>query len=371
MRRYGRVRQLVVHIGPRKTGSTSIQRMLATCAAGLRAHGIHVAHTGSVPTNRGKHLPLAREAAQGGTAQWARLAEEVRVTDGARIVLSSEDFSNSGCRAPAAARIAALAARESLDVKIVAYVRPQWQILEAEYSQRVCGGRVSAPFPRFVAEQLLARENTILDYNLVFAPYREVFGDRVHVFPLESAAPPEGLLAHFLARIGAPIHLLDGKPARRANARRGAREIEVLRVLGNRMPKSAPAYRSTVPGLRAAIGDDAPFAGFAVDEIRAIEMRFAESNRRFAVTYGIDPAAALFRHADHGPAPRPNIAHWERFDAADRRRVRDHVRRELGFDLEGGAWHRALYVLQTRRVTLARRLRRGWRGNDKSDVRRP
>ena len=364
----------MVHIGPRKTGSTSIQRMLASCAAGLRAHGIHVAHAGSVPTDRDKHLPLAREAAQGGTAHWARLAKEVRATDGDRIVLSSEDFSNSGCRFPAAARIAALAARESLDVKIVAYVRPQWQILEAEYSQQDCGGRVSAPFARFVAEQLLARENTILDYNLVFAPYREVFGDRVHVFPLEPAAQPEGLLANFLARIGAPIHLLDGVPARRANARRGAKEIEVLRVLWNRMPKSAPSYRSTVPGLRAAIGDDAPFAGFAgfaVDEIRAIETRFAESNRRFAVTYGIDPAAALFRHADHGPGPRPNVSHWERFDAAERRRVRDHVRRELGFDLEGGAWHRALYVLRTWRASQSRRLRRTRHGNDRSDVHRP
>ena len=200
------MRQLIVHIGPRKTGSTTIQRLLLALSAPLRAQGIHIPVTGRIGANRFSHFPLALEAARGGTALWSRLAREIRAAKCSRVVLSAEDFSSPPARAAAAVRIAELAARERLDVRAVAYVRPQWQILESEYSQRVCGRGLATRFPHFAAQQLAATDDTILDYNRVFAPFRDLFGDRVCVHPLERSSMPAGLAAHFLAQISARQH---------------------------------------------------------------------------------------------------------------------------------------------------------------------
>ena len=331
------MKRLIVHIGPRKTGSTSIQRLLASRAAGLSGAGIHVPLAGRAHPGRGTHIALAREAARGITANWDRLAREIRASARDTLVISAEDFATPPYRAKAAQRLAELVAAERLDVRIVGYVRPQWQLLESEFSQQVRGGRVAAPFGAFTDRALRAGPETILDFNRVFAPYRARFGDRVRVFPLEPAALPGGLLAHFLGEIGAPAEVLDGAGATRANRRRGAKEIAVWRRLrerldGPRRQRSWPA----LPRLRSVIGPDAPFAGFSEAGIRALNGRFADANARFARDYGVDAGGRLFRDAEPGggAADRPNLASWQGLDRETRRRVTGYVRRETGVDLE-------------------------------------
>ena len=104
------MRRLVVHIGPRKTGSTTIQRMLVSRAASLRDSGVYVPRAGNKRGHRGTHAGLAWESRRQGTARWRALATEVRVAEGDRIVLSAEDFANPWCRSHAARRIADFAA---------------------------------------------------------------------------------------------------------------------------------------------------------------------------------------------------------------------------------------------------------------------
>ena len=285
----------------------------------------------------------------------------MRKTDAHRIVLSVEDFSSPGYRSQASVRLAEFVEREGFDARIVGYVRPQWQLLESEYSRRVGGGGMGASFARFAKDMLLVGENTILDYNLAFAPFRELFGERLRVFPLEPAALPNGLLAHFLSQIGAPAHLSNGLAERRAHVRLGARELEVLRVLRARLPHALPLSRFPRIGLRGATGDDAPFAAYSVEEICGLEAHFADANRRFATDYGIDTSGTLFRASDSEAGRRPNIAHWELLNEEERRRVRDYVRRAIGFDLDGRVGLQAAYLLRNWRLVLVWYARRAVR----------
>ena len=358
------MKRLIVHIGPRKTGSTTLQTLLAAHREALRADGVYVPQAGTLRTNRGTHVRLLRELVRGGTAAWNALAIEVRLAEGNCIVLSVEDFASPQHRAASAQRLAEFAARMRLDVDVLAYVRPQWQIIESEYSQQVCGRGLAMPFAEFAAQLLAAREDTILDYNRVFAPFREAFESRVRVFPLQLGSPPGGLVAHFLAQIGASAGLTAGVRAPSANRRRGAKEIEVRRQLCFRLPglSQLGLPKPLLPNLAEQIGPDAPFAGFSRAEIQALETRFSGANERLALDYGIDRDGTLFRDAGHGTGPRPNVAHWEAFDAEQRRRIRRYVLERLGIDLDGGARN----ALVRRRLQARRLLTKGVRW-----VRRP
>ena len=55
-----------------------------------------------------------------------------------------------------------------------------------------------------------------------------------------------------------------------------------------------------LPALGDALGDETPFAGFAVGQIGALAARFADTSQQFALDYGIDPVGALFRDGDPG-----------------------------------------------------------------------
>lgn len=363
------VKRLIVHIGPRKTGSTSIQRALAACRGALAAERIHLPRAGSVPANRGTHIRLAHALRCDRAGLWQRLAEELRGARADCALLSVEDFAEPAHRSLAAARLAEFAADLQLEVRLLAYVRPQWQIIEAEYSQRVCGRGMAVPFDQFAAELLAAGSDTILDYNRVFAPFRAVFGPRLRVFTLAQAERSGGLVAHFLAQVGAAAHLARSGCGARANTRRGAREIEVRRLLCARLGGKAgmAMINRRLPELTARIGADAPFAGFDETMIDRLTTRFAEANRRFALDYGVEALPAQFRDAGHGSGrrdagPRPNVARWEAFDADARRRIRRYVLQRSGIDLDGGRGRWAMRLWLQARWTLTRALRRQRRG---------
>ncbi len=93
-------KRLIVHVGPRKTGSTSIQRMLFACRDKLRANDVHVPETG-VGQCQGhlSHRMLVsgpRHNLKNVKALWKQLAEEIAVTDAQTFVVSAEDLTSPG-----------------------------------------------------------------------------------------------------------------------------------------------------------------------------------------------------------------------------------------------------------------------------------
>ena len=338
-------KRVLVHVGTRKTGSTSIQRMLCERREWLRARGVHLVETGVARrrerSNAGLARAIADRSAAAASRAWNRLAEEIAAVEAEWFVVTAEDFASPGIRFRVADRLAALASRGIAEVDVVGYVRPQWQLLESEYAQRATGGRVGASFARFVTETLAAGTHSIVDYGVVFQPFRALLGRRVRVFPLEPSSLPHGLLAHFLELCGVAADAVRGTTSPRANPRWGAKHVEVCRLVRAHLDANGQGGRARDLwgrpeqrlALAALFADDTPFAGFDRAGIRAVEARFAVANAAFARDYGIDASGRLFGDGAVGAGPRPNDARWEDLGRVEQRRLRRYVRRHLGIDL--------------------------------------
>ena len=135
-------------------GSTSIQGMLQRLVGPLGRLGIHVPSSGR---GGGAHASLSfvyPGSPLYGRAHraWAALRDELRRHPAPRFVISSETFSL--CAADhVASRVSDLADTVGLDVEVVAYVRPQYQALEAGYAESIKMGFHTAGFGT-ILEQL-------------------------------------------------------------------------------------------------------------------------------------------------------------------------------------------------------------------------
>ena len=333
-------RTLLVHIGLPKTGSTSIQRMLCVLAGPLRKRGIHVPSAGQ--NVDGAHWNLVHEymgdrkyeAHRGG---WAELSRELCESRTARrFVISAEAFSMRRAEDAAIPRIASLASAADLDVEIVGYVRPQHRFIESDYSDS-CKGFETRPFEAFLEARL---DHGRYDYSKCFRPWRQAFGNRLVVYPLEAARMPAGLLPHFLAVLGVP-ELSARVTLPRLNRRLGAKQLEVARLvaaaLHDEMLDRDTASRLLGNVLRAVstrLIDDTPFVGLDPEQRRAVAERFAESNARLARDYGIDADGVLFRSPAVVEGERGNRAAWEDFTDHERTTVTRIVRNLAGVDLQ-------------------------------------
>ena len=337
-------RRLVVHVGMPKCGSTSVQGMLAALSPRLARAGVLVPRAGSAAP--GNHHNLWRAEVGHRTHRptrggWAELRGEIGASAASLVVLSSELFTLPDGRRGCAGRVAELAAATGAAVTVVGYVRPQAAWLESWYAERVRSADEAATFEAFAARMLGPSGEDLLDYNRVFAPWREAFGDAVRVFPLEAPGPAQGVDDHFLATLGVATPALLGALRRlgplRANLRMGAAELETRRcvaaaVAGRPVADRRRAARRLVH-LPALVAPDRPFAGFDAAGAAAVARRFGGANARFARDYAIDAGGALFRDTAGGAGPDRGRAGWEDLDAGDRRRVRHFVARRSGIDL--------------------------------------
>ena len=96
------MRMAYVHVGTHKTGTTSIQAMLAANEIALAQEGVYIPRTGRPTDSFAAHHNIAYELAQnpqfdptGGTL--AELLDEIRVADAPAICLSSEEFESLSC----------------------------------------------------------------------------------------------------------------------------------------------------------------------------------------------------------------------------------------------------------------------------------
>ena len=172
------VRSLFFHLGDRKTGSTSIQRALATGAGSCpgvtllypaKAHHIPLA-TALIPP-----APPARRA-----RLWQRLARTLAEADADIAVISAEDFES----VPPAALQAAIAEflPEHLhDARFLAYVRPHAERVLSSWTQQVKMGLFSGPLDAF-HQRTLARGR--FRYAERFGAWRATFGDRFTLRPM-------------------------------------------------------------------------------------------------------------------------------------------------------------------------------------------
>lgn len=336
-------RRLFVHIGLPKTGSTTIQVLAYALRAELASEGIGIPRTGR-RAGRCCHNLLVRQLSgellgDSGRDLWRELAAELAAAASPSLLISAELFTAGGVFTTtpgreSAARLAQLAADLDLDVRLIAYVRPQWQYAESLYSQLVKRGFQVGRFETWLGGAL---RREVLDYGRALGPWREAFGDRLSVHAADLSESGGKLAAHFFGLLG--VTGIDGAQWRavHANRRPGAKELEVLRRAGAALIEKGYGLRlrkrllARLVGLAPLLEDDAPFAPLGAAQARELSGRFAQVNSDLATVYGVHAGDVLFREV--GPR-EPGSAQWNDLPSAERRRVSRYVLAQTGADLE-------------------------------------
>lgn len=130
---------VLLHIGPHKTGTTTLQGALSGNREALAAHGVHYAGQGRQARAAASAVvmsnppPALQARAQ---RRWRRLVKEVRRATASRVLVSSETFSN----ADDAAIGTVLDAFGRDRTHVVVTVRPLARILPSQWQQQVQRG---------------------------------------------------------------------------------------------------------------------------------------------------------------------------------------------------------------------------------------
>ena len=370
-------RRLFVHVGPPKTASTTIQRMLGGLVPELLRAGILVPRagrkrvTGNFNHLVSSQLPSHPRHKAWANDPWTALAEEIRGSPARRCVISAEAFSRYRYRAAMdwPARIAALAEAVDAQVRVIGYVRPQHRMLESIYAQRTGWGDRLVPFDVLKAELLASGE---VDWCTLFEPWRKAFGaSSLVVTPLERGRLGADIRSHFLRQLGERDPPTTYAGQGHANVRPGAKTLAVARMAGmalkaaGRNPRQMRQF-SVHRRLAAVLRDDAPFAPMTAEEIGEVTERFAASNARFAREYGIDDDGVLFREATLDRHRRPNVASWTDLGPGERRRARLLALAMLGVDIAPGGrtanrWYRGVGPMLMWSMRIGSRTRRRFR----------
>lgn len=296
--------KLVIHAGIHRTGTTSLQRVMAANRATLAAQG--VCYPGEGPNHQALAWGLFRGEAQPrdviGRVVGAREAGQTTV------VLSGEDFAihrDLGWLRTVAAHV---------DTRVVFYLRRQDHWLMSWYNQHV-----KWPFDRVKSRMDPAtflgtmEDFHWIDYERLLRRWSRVLGpERVAVGVLERGQVAD-VTADFLDRLGVvrsalergeewandslPVHLLEVARHMGLHDMKGGRRTKVLNALRDGLADKAPAGKvSTV---------------YSPAERNRVLARFAASNRAVAQQYlGRE---TLFLE----PAPAPDAPYW-RFPDVDR-----------------------------------------------------
>jgi hypothetical protein len=323
-----RARVLYLHVGPHKTGTTSIQACLRRNAVRLSKEGYVYPVTpradGIILRN---HSPLANLGAPGAAplgsdGPWRPIAELLARHDGP-VVLSTELFAGA-FRAPRAlGRVVDLAERHGYRVEALAYVRDQPAWLNSWYAQIQKRLEASIGLRGFVDS---AARRGLVDPWVYLKPYLDEPRVTLQVVSFERAIEA-GLERDFLDRIGLP-RPEDVPVIRHANPNPGAKTVfAAQRIMARspvapvRLPHHASperAFRSAYEGLDWAAR---PYVGFDAATADAIRARYAEGNARLADRF----FSATWRELAPAKTTERSVYDPRAATPAERREMRDVV----------------------------------------------
>lgn len=180
-------KQLFIHIGNYKTGTSALQRFLSDESDALSAHGILYPRRCRPKGNRTNHGLLAMSLGlQYGQRQpkwysdersadesFGRFHDEVAATDATNVLISSELFTELALVERADEALGDLADRLSdYDTRIVLYVREPLALAKSWFNQLNKGWRPTRNFPTFFIE----RDPRFLGQLAIYEAYANRFG---------------------------------------------------------------------------------------------------------------------------------------------------------------------------------------------------
>ena len=213
-------RQLFVHIGTHKTGTTSIQALLYRVAARLKRAGTTVPKTGCPTKGLCGHHNIgwlmrgdARAREKYGTLD--DLARELKGIRTPRAVISSEDLEYL-VEYPEHLRTFEEKIRAAgWEPTYILFLREPAAYAISLYNELLKSG-LTIPFEDFVAAvlrdarfQMLGDWTYYLDYDLFLAKWRAAATGAIDIQSYERAKAGAGVIETFFARIGVPADIAD------------------------------------------------------------------------------------------------------------------------------------------------------------------
>jgi len=303
--------ELLVHIGRPKVGSTALQGFLNYNRQALAAKGICYPRTGLYQGASHQfslvflpNLPDYPVVASVATDQlYAQLAQEVTEAGTGRAVLSSEHF---WLVKPQLLKPLLL---EHFDVRIVAYLRRQDDVLLSSFIQEIRGGSLSldCPMDDYLADRHRLK---LLDYDAVLRKWEKAFGqENIEVRLYENLQPGSGIVRDFLSLLGVE----DSDDFDFVDTRRnGSPALDLLRI--QEVLRSYPVGEIPHRQLSGIITEVSEHLGMKDDldprqlitqaQRRRVLEQFESSNQR------------LFQRYDCGGTRFPPLAETEQEDAA-------------------------------------------------------
>ena len=243
-------RSLVLHIGPRKTGTTSIQHALASRREELSAHGVVYPGTGK------QHFPAANrflgrrqrwdEDLVGAPEEgpWRRLVDEIG--DAPVGVISTEVLSQAR---PEQVRRLVESARDRTPTVVITY-RPFEELLSSTWQQLVKEG-LREPLPdwsRAVVEDHPERSEApfprVLDLATLVDIWGGVVGVENVVVILVDRSRPTAIVDSFEQLLELPRGLLDLGEQRPRKRSLSHQEAELLRRVNTQLPRDNDSLRA-------------------------------------------------------------------------------------------------------------------------------
>lgn len=222
------MKTLFVHIGMHKTGTTSIQQFLADRESFLAERDFYYPRAGRIKA--GGHLNLVYELAsnwkfQGKGSAWAALESELETVEQNQIVLSAENLSSFMKHEGLKDRVSELGEKIGARVVILAFVRPQYRMIDSLYAQNARTGYEYAKFDDYWRKAL---DKPLFDYANVLSSWVARF-DVVKVGAFERHATSQGAIEQILRTMEVPR--LDDSIASfpRHNERVSAKLVEFVR----------------------------------------------------------------------------------------------------------------------------------------------
>ncbi len=291
--------QLYLHIGRPKTGSTALQHFLMHNRKALLEYKLLYPLTGNYQLSshlfayayaddlrRQAHLPEIDAA-----LLWSQLAEEVKASAAASVVLSSENFWFSD---PEKIRGDL---SERYDVRVVAYIRRQDHVVASSFCEEVKRGQITLQ-DDIDKYALYGPRLQLLDYFRILERWGECFGvDNIDVRVYESLGSG-GIAGDFCGVLGVDDTLVDSDD----QSINPALPYDVLSMISNlgKFKAGDAARRRFVTALSesvAMLGADLSYsaAGLFSTELRArILSHFRDSNQAILDKFLPEGGESLF-----------------------------------------------------------------------------
>jgi hypothetical protein len=303
------LRELTVHIGMDKTGTTSTQKFLATNRRRLAETGLLYPRSPGSPRHTRVSLSVKTDAQLAQTRAWYAqaasdpdemrrafrrgLQREIARSGAERMLLSDEVL--YACPDDAVVRLGELGRRLARRVRVVVYLRRQDDHLLSGYQEVVKGGS-ALRLDEYAAGDL----SRTYDYRRRLAQWQDLMApDELVVRPFDRARFPEGSLLHdFLDACAVPVPVEDLEPTSDRNASLDAEAVEFLRLYNLHRQRvdgvPPPRVRNREVRKRLRSLPRGPVLTLPEATLDAFMECWQESNRAVARTHLADPGGELF-----------------------------------------------------------------------------